>query len=253
MRIFKFGLCDSRKEIGMSNLREFLSANNARSFAWNGAMISILPEPKLALTSEKHVEFVDQLISKLETLTSGSFGRELENHTQDGVRCHVENVESLAFLHDDDEVFGFASSKLFPDHGVFYLHGVAMAENSKWKGGGRALMRTLMNISKLNRIAFTSQNPIMYSLLRKLCERVYPDPKEHHVPASLHELGHELIKGRPGEFDCSTFIATDIYGRCLYDSIPKAKDTMANDWFARSLNIMNGNSRNAFLFIGDRH
>jgi len=59
------------------------------------------------------------------------------------------------------------------------------------------------------------------------------------------------MKNRKGEFSPETFVAKNLYSCCLYDRIPDCKDVAVNEWFKSRLNIENGLSRNAFLFIGE--
>jgi ribosomal protein S18 acetylase RimI-like enzyme len=236
----------------MNSLRSFLSRENALVFGWENYSISVLDDPKRALTAHCNEAVVGGLVRDLQIIANESFGTELEDQSQDGVREHVVNTGSLALLHDHEKVLGFASSKTFREEEIFYLHGVAVAKNFKSKGGGLALTRTLMEMSGMMRIAFTTQNPIMFCLLKSFCASVYPDPRHKDVPQKICHLGPSLISGRPGTFDAASFVANEIYERCLYDRIPDSRDPAVNSWFAESLGIMNGRTTNAFLLIGDR-
>lgn len=236
----------------MENLQTFLLQQGGHTREWEGLSISVLENPKPALTDDTHKEFVDDLIDKLQVITSQSFGIELEEQSSDGVRDHVVNVDTLAFLHNRDTVLGFASSKTFCHDRSFYLHGVAIAQQFKGRGGGIILTRTLVEMANLPQIAFTTQNPIMFCLLKSMCSKVYPSPEQTVVPMNLQDLGTRLMAGRAGEFDKTSFIAYKLYGRCLYDTIPTCKDPEVNQWFMKALNIEVGLTRNAFLFIGDR-
>ena len=235
----------------MKTFSDFLSEQDVWSVGWNGATISVLDNPVGLLGDPAHTEVVGRLITDLQKITAESFGTELDTKTDDGVRNHVVNAGTIAFLHDRGEVLGFASSKLFPEEGVFYLHGVATAQNSKCRGVGKKLIHTLADMSGLHRVAFTTQNPIMYCLLRGLCTKVYPQLEYKRVPLRIRGLGQKLVAERPGEIDPESFVITELYGRCLYDEIPDSRDKLVNQWFKTALNVENGSTRNGFLFIGE--
>lgn len=236
----------------MKTFDDFFAQKEFRSTVWGGKTISVLFNPKLMMLDPENAESVDHLIEDLQIITAESFGTELETKSDDGVRNHVVNVDSIAFLHDHDKILGFASSKLFPEEKLFYLHGVATARSFKCKGVGNKLICTLMEAANLYRIAFTTQNPIMFCLLRSLCKKVYPNPESKEVPVNLKELGIKLISERPGKLDPRTFVITELYDRCLYDKIPDSNDKCVNQWFQTVLNVKNGLTRDGFLFIGEK-
>ncbi|MFZ2390273.1 MAG: GNAT family N-acetyltransferase [Minisyncoccales bacterium] len=234
-------------------LQEFLTKQGAIMFPWqDGISISVLKKPKSILTDPNNKEVIDNIINDLEVITTESFGTELEKQTDDGVRNHVIDVDTLGFIHEQDRILGFASSRLFPKDKLFYLHGVAIAKNFKSKGGGTALVKKLADIANLPRIAFTTQNPIMFRLLRNLCSEVYPYPERKKIPKEIKILGKRIIDGRSNGLDRETLVVDQLYGRCLYNKIPDCHDRIINQWFEKSLSIKNGITRNAFLFIGNR-
>ena len=237
----------------MRSIREFLSQERNAITDFKGCSISVLENPKPKLLAEEHTTMLDGLLSDLQVLTAESFGTELERHSCDGVRDHIVNVDALAFLHDGDNVLGFASSKRFPqDDSLFYLHGVAIANAFKGNGGSVALIKTLMGLTPSTKSAFTSQNPIMFCALRNMCSRVYPSPEQASIPLELERLGTDLVSGRPGDFDPKTFVAKNLYGRCLYNGLPDCRDREVDLWFSNVLGTDDRRyTRNAFLFIGE--
>ena len=235
----------------MRNLQAFLIRQGAVVSQWHSTSISVLTEPRTILSANENKEFVNKIIDDLQAITAGSFGTKLEEQSSDGVRDHVINVDGLSFLHDGDELLGFASSKLFPEQGIFYLHGIAIARHFKGKGSGVALTKSLMDVVRLPLIAFTTQNPIMFRLLRSLSVATFPSPALKEIPEHLQSVGKGLVNGRSGHFDPTTFVVRELYGRCLYGTIPNCGDPLVDHWFAETLAIKNGLTRNAFLFIGD--
>lgn len=243
---------NNRRYVIMESLKSFLLSKYAEVCLWRSYSISVIEQPKRALTDAENEKIVDSLITDLEIITTESFGLELENQTSDGTRDHVVNADALAFLHDDGKVLGFASAKIFGEEKTFYLHGVAIAKSFKGEKGGMALVQALMEMTGFSRIAFTTQNPIMFCLIRSLCLQVYPCPELPVVPMELRSIGKKFLSGRPGHFNPSSFVASEIYGRCLYPNLPVSKDEIVNQWFAESLGVEGGTTRNAFLFIGNK-
>ncbi|MDP4000650.1 MAG: GNAT family N-acetyltransferase [bacterium] len=213
--------------------------------------ISTLDNPKVTFAEPGNQEFTDDLIDMMQVIVAESFGVEPKNKSRDGIRNHVITVDSLAILHQQNKIVGFASSKLFPLDDTFYLHGVAVAPHLKGKGAGAMLVRTLADRAGLKRIAFTTQNPLMFCLLRSLLAKIFPSPGEKMVPSQLREVGTRLVFGRSGNFDPVTFIIRYLYGNCLYDSLPISRDVNVNRWFTDALNVVNGITRDGFLFIGE--
>ncbi|MEI6479928.1 MAG: GNAT family N-acetyltransferase [bacterium] len=235
----------------MQTFSDFLSKQNVWSVDWEGATISVLDNPRLILTDSVNAEVVDRLIVDLKKITAESFGADLDNDTDDGVRNHVVDAGSIAFLHDHGQILGFASSKVFPEEGVFYLHGIATAQNYKCRGVGRKLAHTLSSKANLRMIAFTTQNPIMFCLLEGLRTKVYPNPKNPEVPMDLRKLGTKLTFGRSGNIDLNSFVVTGLYEKCLYDKIPCSRIKTVNQWFETALSVEDGSTHNGFLFIGE--
>ena len=202
------------------NLTKFLLKEGATSFSWRSIFISVIKNSKSILTKKENQEFTNNLVDEIQVITAESFGTKMDTQSDDGVRNHVINAQTIALLHDSTQIFGFASFNDIPENKLLYLHGIAIANNLKGIGAGPAVVKTLASITKLPRIAFTTQNPAMFCLLRKICSEIYPSPEHELVPQSLQALGQKLINGRSGELDHQTFIINDLYEKCLYDPIP---------------------------------
>lgn len=235
----------------MKTLQTFLSAYGVLTTNLGDFSISVLNNPRPPLIARENEKFVDRLVSKLHALSAESFGVELEKKSIDGIRRHIIDVAGLAFLHKHNEVLGFASSKLFPDDECFYLHGIGVTHSFKGEGASTNLVKALWNLTTLPKIAFTTQNLIMFCLLKKLCASVYPSPEAQIVPKFLHNLGMRLVSGRRGELDRATFVIRQLYRKCLYNKIPECRDPSVNQWFAEALKITAGITHDAFLFVGE--
>lgn len=234
----------------MKEIINFFMKQNVWSVGWQGATISILDNPESVLNAKENAKVTELLLAKLQKITTESFGIELDCG-MDGVRNHVVNADSIAFLHDNDSILGFASSKIHLKDKVFYLHGVATAQGYKCRGAGSKLVRTLSDMASMERIAFTTQNPIMFCLLRSMCTKVYPQPELSEVPARLREIGKRLVTDRPGIMNPKTFVISGLYDKCLYDIISDSDDEPVNSWFESALEIKRNSTRNGFLFIGE--
>ena len=170
----------------------------------------------------------------------------------EGIRSHVLSVDSLAVLHQEDILLGFASSKFFKEEGVFYLHGIVVSPLFKGQGGGALLLQTVLEQTNFPMIALTTQNPVMFCLLRRFCRRIYPSPAQPLVPQGLLSVGSRLVVGRSGHLNEATFVIDGLYKRCLYSTLPRSRDDAVNKWFDEALAVKEGVSRNGFLFVGEK-
>jgi GNAT superfamily N-acetyltransferase len=198
---------------------------------------------------DESIPSVQGLIAELSALTARSFGMPLDESSSDGTRAHLQGVDALALLYEGQRVVGFASG-FFPRAGMFYLHGIAVAPEAKGKGTASVLVKTLWAESGLDEIAFTTQNPIMFALLRSLAKTVYPNPREN-IPSHLQMKATELMQGRPGTFNPATGGARNLYNRCLYNAIPKSSDEEVDRWFGFALGIRQWQTRHALLLLGE--
>ena len=234
----------------MESLLRFLDDNQAIHLRWDQSTISLLHEPRSALLAPQNQHITDELVDRLDHLATESFGGQLDPRSKDGVRDHVINVGALALLHTNGKVHAFASAKTLVEEQVFYLHGVAVSQHIKGRGAGTALTYALLKASGLTHIAFTTQNPIMYRLMTRLCHTVHPSPSISRVPVELHQLGRRLVTNRPGEFDPTTFVIRNLYEKCLYNRIPECGNKLTDDWFKTALHMVEGCTRDAFLLMG---
>ena len=105
----------------MKNLQEFFLEQGITTIDWQGFYISVIRNPGLAMTAPGNEEFISGLLEQIRVITAESFGVELKNKASEGIRDHVVNVNSIAFLHDQDKIIGFASSKIFQEESIFDL------------------------------------------------------------------------------------------------------------------------------------
>ncbi len=189
-----------------------------------------------------------EVFAELTVLTAHSFGMELDETSSDGTLHHLQDHDVLVMLHDEKGIAGFASG-FFSKDGLFYLHGIAIAPRAKGRGAARRMVRIMLNVSGTAGITFTTQNPVMFCLLRSICTATYP-ASEHGIPAHLHKQVISLMQGRNGTLDPFTGIVHNLYGRCLYPQLPESRDPAVNEWFAKALNVSAGQTRNAFVFVG---
>lgn len=237
------------KEVTVSALQAFLRDVSAEHYWSDGELhVSTICKSGEQIVFDDEQPCVTQLISDLTRMTAQSFGSSLNEASDEGTRQHIEGVDGLAILHNKQEVFGFASG-LFPREGLFYLHGVAISPVAKGYGRARILLQSLKEGSRLGAIAFTTQNPLMFCLLRSMYREVYPNP-EGGLPISWREQANRLMTGRTGEFNPETGVAKNLYSKCLYDSVPFSRDETVNAWFSNLLNIQCGQTRDGFLFLG---
>lgn len=235
----------------MKALTNFLAAVAKASVRQGRVSVSVLENPASAFRIESE-EFVNGLLGSFQVVAAQGFGVELGAQSLEGIRSHVLSVDSLAVLHQEDTLLGFASSKFFKEEGVFYLHGIVVSPLSKGQGGGALLLQTVLEQTNFPMIALTTQNPVMFCLLRRFCREVYPSPLQPLVPQELSWIGNRLVVGRSGRFSETTFVIKELYKRCLYNAIPRSRDEAVNRWFDKTLAVKKGVSRNGFLFVGEK-
>ena len=140
--------------------RLFLVGTEVHEFAReDGTTISLVVSPsKQVFFDEKHPDTLD-IFAELTLLTANSFGTELDEHSIDGTVQHLQGVDGLVILQDQQGIAGFASG-FFAKEGLFYLHGVAIASRAKGHGNARHMVELLWRMSGMENIAFTTQNPV---------------------------------------------------------------------------------------------
>ena len=81
----------------MNSLRSFLSRENAQVFGWENYSISVINDPKRALTASRNEVVVGGLVSDLQTIANESFGTELEDQSQPCPRAerHIETIPRI--------------------------------------------------------------------------------------------------------------------------------------------------------------
>lgn len=214
----------------------------------DGSILSLVrAESGRVLFDEQNPE-VKKMFDTLTFLTAKSFGMELDEASVDGTRHHLQDHDILVMAHDRQGIAGFASG-FFSNDNLFYLHGIAMAPHAKGRGIGRRMVDLLFKSSGMQGITFTTQNPVMFCLLRSICAVTYPNPNEG-IPSRLHGSVVAIMQGRNGALDPATGIVRNLYGRCLYPQLPRSNDAAVNAWFVDALEVSAGQTRHAFSFIG---
>jgi hypothetical protein len=236
----------------MKGLTTFLAERSTVASQHGDFSVAILENPRVVFSEADIQDFISGVIDEIHVVAAQSFGVDLKDQSREGIHNHVLAVDSLVFLHQQDEIVGFASARLFPSDEIFHLYGVAISPVAKGNRAGTILVKALAYHAGMRWIAFTTQNPLMFCLLRSLVAEVFPSPKQREVPSSLREMGMRLVRGRPGNLDPSTFIIRGLYDKCLYGSLPISRDSNVNRWFADALNVMDGVTRDGFLFVGER-
>lgn len=188
-----------------------------------------------------------RIFTELTVTTTHSFGGELDESSRDGTLHHVQDHDELVILYDKQGPAGFASG--FSREEFLYLHGIAIAPRAKGFGAARRMVDTLRKASGVQGITFTTQNPVMFCLLRSVCADAYPNP-QYGVPEHLQPQVTAFAQDRPGSLDPTTGIIRNLYGRCLYPELPESKDSAVNAWFTQALEVSEGKTRHAFIFVG---
>jgi hypothetical protein len=212
--------------------------------------ISVFSDP--ALTLGGHGDVFAELVPCAHDIVARGFGGDMLTRTPEKIRVRLLSADALAILDDGDRVVGFATSDDYLDYKTFYLDGVVILPEVK--RCGIPLIQALMDGSNLQQIACTTQNPIVFCLLRSICATVSPSPEKPNAPAHLRQIASQIMrdqKGDAGALDPTTFVIRDLYETCRYRAIPASRDERVNRWFADALNIHGGRTRDGFFFVGE--
>jgi len=193
-----------------------------------------------------------KLIHQIRVITTDGFGINLKDMSLAEIREHIIDVDVCALGYVNNELAGFASARLLHELDILFLYGIVILADVQTKGAGSKLLSNLIGRYNKCRIAFTTQNPVMYDLLAKFCQNIIPSlERSSEVPEWAHEIGYKLMEDREGVFDSNTFITQNLYTKCRYKQIPRSKDPLVNRWFDESLEIRDGLTLNGVLMIGE--
>jgi hypothetical protein len=225
---------------GATHLTEVVFRNDMSAVLVTGA------EGKKVVFDEENPD-AKRLLAELAETIARSFCKELDESMKAGATRHLQNHDSLVILYDKHGPAGFASG--FSKEELLDLHGIAIAPRAKGSGAARIMLNLLRSASGAKGITFTTQNPVMFRLLRSICTTTYPNP-QGNVPEVLQSHITMLTQGRPGLLSPATGVIRDLYSHCLYPVLPESRDLVVNEWFSRMLETYEGRTRNAFIFLG---
>lgn len=195
---------------------------------------------------------LEHLVREIFPMAARAFSISQSNEFYEDVREHITVADMLAVCFSNHQVIGFASVRDMVELDTFFLYGVAVEPTTQCLGVASILISSLLEKSPRRRIAFTTQNPKMFCLLKKYARKCFPSPDEQNVHHGEMVYGAKLMSKRHGEFDPSTFVSKNLYQNCLYPEIQPAADAKVNQWFWRSLEIQDGRTRHGFLLCGER-
>ncbi len=206
--------------------------------------INILPVSDKSCFDERRF-----LLPSLVDIASQAFGvivpeEEVAEHSLIG-------QDYLLLATDGEAIIGFVGLKERLDFDLIYLSGIAIRSANQGDGIAKLFFEAFFDRRHYDFIAFTTQNPRMFLLARKLARKLYPDfSDDATIPEEIAYLGKKIRSGRDGEFNPSSFVIKGLYGRCLYDPIPTSHDPILNEFFKTALEIHEGKTKNGFLFVG---
>jgi len=194
-----------------------------------------------------------RVLSPFHEVAAEGFGMPLDHKSLEGVKRHVSD-DFLSLAHRGSELLGFASLICLPHEDTVHLHGIVMASEVQGLGIGLALANALLKQTTSAWLSFTTQNPCMFVLGRKLTRLIFPTPETPRIPSNIRPIGNAVFsKLCPNDtLDQSTFVSRGFYGSCLYQALPRSRDGAVNRWFDETLSAKDGTSTDAFLFLGVR-
>ena len=185
-----------------------------------------------------------EIISKITQATSNGFGIPRD---EEDMRSHIFDAENIGIVHKDDVLAGFATTQIFPEMDLCYLHGIAVG--STGAGTGSSLLQCMFLESGTNRFGFTTQNPLMYLSAKKTVVQIFPNPETEPNTETVG-FGKKLVAHRNGRF-LGTMTIKELYMECLYPAIPIPKDGSLWRWWQQMLQIdSDGKSRDGIVFVG---
>ncbi len=233
----------------MSKHIDYLRLHRRARSEFRHLEVSILDNPGSILGVQ--TEVVKSIVTEITAFTAKSFGQTLDENSGDGVYSHLITASKLILVHSDEEILGFGAEKHVEVEDVVYLHGAVVSNKVKGLSIGKMLMEIRVADSKKSRFAFTTQNPLMYCIGMSVANgKITPSHANRGIPATLADDGQKILQDRPGVFNPETFVVQSLYSTCLYSLIPQCHNQVINHWFNQSLEIKEGQTRNAFLFIG---
>lgn len=197
------------------------AVNGNRTYRAGNYLVIYISNPEQSLDFDQQ----EALLQSLGPAASRGFGHQV---TADSLRRHMLVGQSYLFVAKREDTFtGFMSAENLPDSispSAVYLSGVVLSSGSQGKGLGSAMLRYLLEVSKCKILAFTTQSPVMYLMLKKVSKVVHPGLKGEPIPPKLQETGKQIMEGRRGEFCPTTFVNRNLYPHCLYPEFPWCSD-----------------------------
>src|SRR5271155_4171119 len=217
----------------------------AERIEFGSLSIFVLNEPAKVLSN--YADLVEELAIKTLKSANEAFGVPGER-TPESMRERLWRANVLALLDDQGDIVGFSSGKNYRDEGIFYLDGVAILPKAAGGGKGTKLVEIIAH--GFRRITCTTQNPVIFRLLRNISNRVFPSPDLRLIPVEIRSIANRMRDDR-GQIDLDTLVIRDLYPSCRYPTIPMSRDREIDKWFSNALNIVGGQTRNGFFLFAE--
>ena len=203
--------------------------------------VDIIENPKKRLSCLEKKRIVEETSVVVSDAFEVPMSEELIQSTEE----HVINVDVLGLaVSEKKEIVGLISIKKLSVCDLIY--GIAVKKRHQRKRIGRRLIReTCKGI-----LAVRTSNPIIYLLLERECNRVFPSLTEQRVrnKEAVKAANHVLTALGTGlsDFNEETFVIKNAFPEPLEEELPKCSEELVNDWFKQKLS---NSSRNAFIFV----
>lgn len=200
--------------------------------------------------SHSESEDLSQIVKEVFPSTANAFRQHESEAFYEDVFEHVKASDSLLICYLGSVAVGFASFKDFTGLDTLFVNGIAIHSEHQGRGIAHRSVDTLIKYIPRKRLAFTTQNPCMYQLVRSKSRIIFPHHSGSVVPDEEHEYCSRLLAGRQGKHELRTSITQGLYGSCMYPSLPKCHDQEINQWFDRALSVKDGQTRDGMLIVG---
>jgi len=237
----------------LTTLKNFCRAGKTTEQA-DGLRVTLIEQPSVKFKARHK-----SLLEVFRFATADAFG--LDSFMIDDVRRHVLEPDYLAIARNSGgDLVGYASASQKDSPSYLYLDGVAITKGQQNKNLARTLIRALVKHCKAETVAFTTQNPLLFSSVKPLFKSVFPSPPDPAVPKPVGEadpaipelvrkIAKSIMRRRSGELNPSTLVVRKLYRKCLYRQIPEYNVPEVRSWFEKQLRICDGRTRDGFVLV----
>ncbi len=188
---------------------------------------------------------IDQIISIVEK----NYGKDkIKSKSEFKKELNKNDFIAIAFCAKN--IQGYITGKINVNLKSVHYSGIAILPSASGDGIAKKLIEKTFKEYSPSFISFSTQNPVVYSLLIKNGFDLYPNIK-NKVTYRVKIFCQKIIKYKGiNNFVEKDFLIKNKYDRCLYDSIPNSRYKDIDSWFIKKIKAKNRRTRNAIFVVG---